>query len=397
VKKLIVSAVAGLLVAAIAPVAGAEAKYENSKNVKLLDDIQYTGGTELAADGKYVYTGELNGETNRNEDPKKGGMHVIDVSGKKPKEVGFLHCPGTDNDVEVLRPGVVVMGFSNNSCAVEAGNGFMTIDVSNPKAPRKIGSVMTGKTHTLKPFPGGRYVYTAGGGLSGSSTAGPAIVDVKDPAKPKVVKTFQTYTMDCHDISFHVSKGKKLGFCAGAVGSGQVQIWDVSDPLNPALLSEIVNPVMQYTHYAVASSDGQYLAIDDEAFAAHECHTGQSPTGRVWLYDISNPQVPVPFGSMAPPRGGREHAWIGNYAGWVDSWCLSHGLDWMPGTHNLAVTWFTGGWSVINIDGQSVQPTEVAYFMAEDSATYSALWHEGKLYTNDMHRGLDAFTIEGLK
>ena len=396
-KKLFASLLACAVVAAIAPVAGAEAKYEKSKNVKLLDDIKYTGGTELAADGKYVYTGELNGETRRGEHPDKGGLHIIDVSGKAPKEVGFMHCPGTDNDVEVLRPGIVLMGFSQNQCAIEAGNGFMTIDVSNPKKPRRLGSVMTGKTHTLKPFPGGRYVYTAGGGLAGGNGAGPAIVDVKDPRKPKVVGTFKTYTMDCHDISFVKTKDRTLGFCAGAVGSGQVQIWDVSDPLKPTLLSEIVNPIMQYTHYAVASSDGKYLAIDDEAFAAHECHTGQSPTGRVWLYDISNPQAPIPFGSMAPPRGGRDTAGIGNYAGWVDSWCLSHGLDWMPGTHNLAVTWFTGGWSVINIDGQSVQPTEVAYFMAEDSATYSALWHDGKLYTNDMHRGLDAFSIKGLR
>ena len=396
-KKLMVSAVVGLLVAALAPSAGAQATYEKSDNVKLLDDIEYTGGTELAADGKYVYTGELNGVTNRNENPKKGGLHIVDVSGKKPREVGFMACPGNDNDVEVLRPGIVLMGFATNQCAPEAGDGFMTIDVSNPKKPVKLGSISTGATHTLKPFPGGRYVYTAGGGLNGSTAAGPVIVDVKDPRKPKVVKTFNTYTMDCHDISFNVTKDRALGFCAGAVGSGQVQIWDVTDPVNPTLLSEIVNPVMQYTHYAVASSDGNYLAIDDEAFAAHECNTGQSPTGRVWLYDISNPQVPVPFGSMAPPRGGRDMNGIGNYAGWVDSWCLSHGLDWLPGTHNLAVTWFTGGWSVINVDGQSATPTEVAYFMAPDSATYSALWHEGKLYTNDMRRGLDAFTIKGLK
>jgi len=395
-KKLFAGLLACLVVAAVAPVAGAGAKYEKSKNVTLLDDIQYTGGTELAASGKYVYSGQLDGETRRGELNKQGGLHIFDVSGKAPKEVGFLHCPGNDNDVEVVRPGLVVMGFHVNQCAPEAGNGLMTIDVRNPKKPKILGTVATGKNHTLKPFPGGRYVYTAGGGLSGSTGAGPAIVDVKDPKKPKVVGTFKTYTMDCHDISFHVSKDKKLGFCAGAVGSGQVQIWDVSDPLKPTLLSEIVNPIMQYTHYAVASSDGKYLAIDDEAFGFHECHTGQSPTGRVWIYDITTPRAPIPVGSMAAPRGGRAHAGIGTLAGWVDSWCLSHGLDWMPGTHNLAVTWFTGGWSVLNID-QTPVPVEVAYFMAEDSATYSALWHEGRLYTNDMHRGLDAFTVKGLK
>jgi hypothetical protein len=61
------------------------------------------------------------------------------------------------------------------------------------------------------------------------------------------------------------------------------------------------------------------------------------------------------------------------------------------------VTWFTGGWSVITIDGQNPLPTEVAYFMAEDSATYSALWSNGMLFTNDTTRGLDAFAIKGLK
>ncbi len=393
--------IAGLMTVALAPAAGADKAIDKSKNVTLLDKIEYDGGTELATDGKYVYSGELDGATaapSRGTKPEEGGLHIFDVSGKAPKEIGFLHCPGHDNDVEVLRRGVVVMGFATNKCAVEAGGGLMTVDVSNPRKPRKLGAVSTNsKSHTLKPFPGGRYVYMAGGGLAGGGGAGPVIVDVKNPILPKVVATHQTYTMDCHDISFHVTKKAKLGFCAGAVGSGQVQIWDVSDPLDPTLLSEIVNPVMQYTHYATASSDGKYLAIDDEAFAFHECHTGQSPTGRVWLYDISNPQVPVPVGSMAAPRGGRSHAGIGNYAGWIDSWCLSHGLDWMPGTHNLAVTWFTGGWSVITLNGQSPIPTEVAYFMSEDSATYSALWLDGILYTNDTTRGLDAFSIKGLK
>jgi hypothetical protein len=399
VRKSVCFAIACLFATSLAPASGAEAKYEKSDNVTLIDDIAYDGGTELATDGKYVYSGELNGAApspSRGTKPDEGGLHIFDVSGKAPKEVGFAHCPGNDNDVEVVRPGIVIMGFSSNMCAPEAGNGFMVFDVSNPKRIRKIGSVMTGKTHTLKPFPGGRYVYTAGGGLTGGANAGPAIVDLKDPTKPKVVATYDTYTLDCHDISFFVNKETALGFCAGAVGSGQVQIWDVSDPLAPTLLSEIVNPAMQYTHYAVASSDGKYVAIDDEAFAAHDCTTGQSPTGRVWIYAISNPMVPIPVGSMAAPRGGGgTYNGIGNYAGWVESWCLSHGLDWMPGTHNLAVTWFVGGWSVLTLD-QNGAPTEVAYFKAEDSTTYSALWSNGMLFTNDMTRGLDAFKIKGL-
>ena len=380
-----------------APATAAQDKYEKSKNVTLLDDIQYVGGSELAASGKYVYTGQLDGETNRGELNKNGGLHIIDVSGKKPKEVGFLHCPGNDNDVEVVKPGLVVMGFHQNLCVPQAGNGLMTIDVSNPRKPKILGSIMTGKNHTLKPIPGTNLVYTAGGGLTPHPNNGPAIVDVSNPAKPKIVGTPpKTLSTDCHDISFLMTKEKKLGFCAGAIGTGEVQIWDMTDPLAPTLISKIHNPAIQYSHYAVASSDGKYLAIDDEAFAAQDCNTGQSPHGRVWIYDISNPQVPIPAGSMAAPRGGDGTTNIGNYAGWVDSWCLSHGLDWLPGTHYLGVTWFTGGWSVLSLD-QTAVPQEVAYFQAEDSATYSVLWHNGRLYTNDMHRGLDAFSIAKLK
>ena len=379
-------------VVALAGVAQGAPEITKSDNIKLLDDIKYTGGTELAASGRYVYSGELNGHTDRGEDPKKGGMHIFDVSGRAPREVGFLHCPGDDNDVEIVRPGLAVMGFHGNTCAPAAGNGFMTVDVSNPRNPKMLGYIMTAKNHTLKPLPGTTLIYTAGGGLAGGGNAGPAIVDVKNPRRPKIVAKPKTTTMDCHDISFSITRKAKLGFCAGAIGTGEVQIWDVSDPLNPTTIGRIFNPSIQYSHYAVASSDGKLLAIDDEAFAAHECHTGQSPTGRVWIYDISNPQTPILQSSYGPPRGG-DATGVGTFPGWVPSWCLSHGLDWQPGTHNLAVTWFTGGVSVLNLDNPLL-PSEVAFFQASDSATYSALWHDGNLYTNDMNRGLDAFSVK---
>lgn len=395
-RRLIAVPLVALVVLALtSPALGDDAKIDKSKNVTHVKQFAYKGGTELAASGDYVYSGELDGADDRGQNPKKGGMHIFDVSGKTPREVGFLHCPGNDNDVEVVRPGLAVMGFHNNLCAPSAGNGFVTIDVSNPRKPRILGAINTGKNHTLKPYPGKPIVYTAGGGLSGSTGAGPAIVDVSNPRKPKIVAKPQTLTTDCHDISFFISKKRKLGFCAGAIGTGEVQIWDVSKPVAPTLVGKIHNPLIQYSHYAVASSDGKLLAIDDEAFALHECHTGQTPTGRVWIYDISNPTVPVLQSSFAAPRGG-DATGIGTFPGWVPSWCLSHGLDWMPGSRNLAVTWFTGGVSVLDLS-DPVAPKEAAYFQADNSWTYSALWHRGRLYTNDMGRGVDVFAIEGLK
>jgi hypothetical protein len=385
-----------LALVAPAAVARSAAEIDKSDNVKHLANVSFKGGTELAASGNYVYAGELNGNTNRGQDPEKGGVRILDVSkGGKPVQVGFLHCPGTDNDVEVVKPGLLVVSFSTNVCAPAAGNGLMTVDVKNPRKPKVLGSVMTGKNHTHKPVPGTTLVYTAGGGLAGGPSAGPAIVDVKDPRNPEVVARpgIQTLTTDCHDISFSFTKERKLGFCAGAIGTGEVQIWNMEDPLKPTLISKIHNPLIQYSHYAVASSDGKLLAIDDEAFALHECVTGQTPTGRVWIYDISNPQVPIPQSSYAAPRGGGPG--VGTLPGWAPSWCLSHGLDWLPNSRNLAVTWFTGGLSVLNLDNPLL-PSEVAHFKADDSLTYSVLWHKGYLYSNGFGRGVDGFSISGL-
>lgn len=387
-------ALGALLGAAIGPAKAADPV--QSDNVKHIANFNYDGGGELAAQGRYVYASEANakGGGQRGSKPDDGGLHIIDA--KKMKEVSFLHCPGTDNDVEVLKPGFVAMSFTQNMCAPQAGEGIMIIDVRNAATPRVISALNTSAGHTMKPFPGGKYLYMAKGNLEGSANrAGTTIVDVSNVYKPKIATNVKE-VMDCHDLSFSVTEeDRALAFCAGAVGTGEVQIWDVSDPLKPVIISRIVNPAIQYSHYAVANDDGTLLAIDDEAFAAHDCNTGASPSGRVWIYDITDPKVPLPQGSFAPPRGGNPtYANIGTYAGWVGSWCLSHGLDFHPTKDAVAVTWFTGGVSVIDLTDPT-SPKEAAYWQAEDSAAYSTLWYDGYLWTNDHMRGTDSFKIKG--
>ena len=48
-----------------------------------------------------------------------------------------------------------------------------------------MSSINTGKNHTFKPVPGRPLVYTAGGGLGPGNNHGPAIVDLKNPSKPR--------------------------------------------------------------------------------------------------------------------------------------------------------------------------------------------------------------------
>lgn len=396
VKVVIGLMAAATLLAGILPAAAAE---NESKGLKLVDKIEFTGGTELAASGKYVYAGELNGKTQRNENPEKGGVHIFDVSGKSPREVGFFHCPGNDNDVEVVRPGLLAMGHHTAVCnPPEEGSqgtaGFVLIDVRDPANPRQVGDINLPsgmQSHTIKPVPGTNLIYVNPGGLPSNGRMLTHIVDISKVQKPEIVATYTPTgsSTGCHDFSFHFSKKAKLGFCAGMGGFG---IWDVSDPLKPTVISTIRNPQIQFNHFAVPSPDGKLLAIDDEAFAFHTCKGTPSPTGRAWIYDISDPKSPKMVSSITPPRGG-DATGIGTYPGWTPSWCLSHGLDWQPSTNNLAITWFTGGVSVHNLDDPAA-PKEIAYFQASDSTTYSALWHGKRLYTNDMARGLDAFNVK---
>jgi hypothetical protein len=362
-----------------------------SDNVKLVQQFAYEGSTEVAVQGDFVYTGELDGTHTRGQDPNKGGLHVFDFSGKKATEASFLHCPGNDNDVEIVKPGLVVMGFQRNLCS-PTGTGFMLIDVGNPKRPRILGALAlpSGNAHTVQPYPGGEYVYVSEGGLR-NGAGREYIADISNPRKPKIAAEFKVSETGCHDTTFSFVGDRKLAFCSGL---GETQIWDVADPLAPKVIGRIVNPSIQFHHSAVASSDGKLLAIDDEAFAAHECRSGHSPHGRVWVYDITNPAVPVPLGSFAPPRGG--DAVIGNYVEWMPSWCLAHFIAWLPGTYYLGVPWVAGGVSVLDFTDPRA-PTEVAYYQPDPAAAYSVAWHEGRLLASDMFQGLLVLEVEGLE
>ena len=388
-----------LLAAMGASVSAQEAEVDKSDNVTMLKQIKYTGGTELASKGNFLYAGEFNGRDNRNQNPKKGGIRIFKLSdGGAPTQVGFLRCPGNDNDVEVINKNLIVVAFHNNVCLESGADGMLVVDVSNKRQPKVIGKLELpsgGSAHTLNPYPGGKYVYINPGGLPSNGGGIEYVVDISNPRKPKIASQFGpeegNHPSGCHDMAFSFKNDRKLGFCPGYQ---HVSIWDVSDPLTPVVIGRIANPAIQFDHFALPSPDGNLLAIDDEAFAAHECSSGQSPTGRVWIYDITDPTLPIMQSSFAPPRGG-DSTDLGTYPGWIESWCLSHGLHWKRASNDLAVTWFTGGISVLNLDDPTT-PEEVAYYMAPTSATYSVLWKRGRLYTNDTYRGLETFDISGL-
>ena len=332
--------------------------------LELVTTIRYPSGTDIDFSGRFAYAGSLGDD---------GGVHIVDISKNVPKQVGFIRCPGSQNDTAVVRPGLLALGYHQGGC-VERKSGVRLIDVSNPRSPRILGAVdMAGGTHTLTVYPGQPIIYSSPGGAGAPET----IIDVSDPRNPKIAATFDPAPAGCHDVSFHFTKNEKLGFCAG---DNQTQIWDVTKPLKPEILGSITTPLNSFHHSAVASPDGKYLAVGDEAILT-DCVGG--PTGMIFIYDITDRSAPREVSRISPPaRGGPP---LGTY-------CTAHNFNFIGGTRKLVVAWYEHGTNVIDLSDPA-NPREIAFFLEEDSNTWSSYWYRGRIYANDLGRGLDVLKL----
>jgi len=364
---------------------------EKSDNVKLVKHFPYKnpdldffqGGTDIDFKGKFIYAMQQGPD---------GGIHIIDNSKAKPKKVGFFACPGEQNDIAVVKPGLVALGYHSTQCG-GPGGGVRLVNVKNPKRPKLLGAVndLPGGTHTLTVYPGEPIIYASPGGLANGDGI-EQIIDVSNPKAPKVAATYKPQDIGCHDFSFFFKGDERLGFCTGG---GETQIWDVSDPLAPVTLGHVTTPA-QFPHSVATTYDGHYLVIGDEAVAGNDCVGG--PSGALWIYDISNRQAPLFQSYYRAPRGQQP---AGSSNTDRNTWCSAHLFNFVPNTYFLVTSWYSGGMNVIDLT-DPLQPKETAYYMStgekdEISNYWSAYWYKGKIWANDRVRGLDVFTVKGLK
>ncbi|MFN2388852.1 MAG: LVIVD repeat-containing protein [Actinomycetota bacterium] len=390
---------------ALAVFAPGSVSAEQSDNVSVVAREEYVGGGHLAFGGGFAYAGEINGTTGRDQDPGKGGIHIMDITGGKPREAGFFKCPGDDLDVAFVKPGVIAVGHHDALCNPfeaaegEDDSGVFLLDVSKPSRPkmlsqinlsRDVGAVdRTGRQiHSITKYPGKPIIYINPGGLPSNGLMVTHMLDVSNPKKPKIVGEFRPPAppTGCHDFSFHFDKRGKFGFCAGFEGT---QIWEVSDPLAPEVVSTIYNPLIQFSHYAVASADGKILAINDENITVNDCVEQETPSGAIWFYDISNIESPELLSFFSPRRGGLP---IGSFE--TDLPCTSHDFNWVDKT-TAVVPFYSGGLSVISLKDPSV-PEELAYYRPDDSIMWSAHYYKGRIYTNDLGRGFEVLEVKGV-
>lgn len=336
------------------------------------------------------------------------------------QQIGFHPCPGGQGDVSVYKNLVFVSlngPQSAGSCLDPNGElsdgkaGIRILDISDPTAPLQVGFVETdcgSHTHVINPQGDTVIVYIMSYPLGVPTATCNAVshrkvsiveVPVADPAESKVVGTLDVSPeIGCHDVTILPD-----GEHAAAACIGESQIWDVSDPAAPTIVSRIINPLISIHHGTGVSWDGKVLAIADE-FAGSitgECLGNQrSPAGALWFYDITNLEMPTLLGYYNVPRRGDPQTVdeIGYIA------CTSHNFSVLPmkdeSLYLAAVAYRAAGMSIVDFSDPSA-PVEVAYYHQLDEGMipdlWAAYWYNGRIYTNDngASRGISVYELEG--
>jgi hypothetical protein len=343
-----------------------------SDNIKLVMNDSFGPGGDIAYDGRYVYALERGA---------KGGLHIYEPGSMK--KLAFFKC-AVYSDVKPLERGMIVLDVTG-PCE-GAPPGVAILDTRDPKRIKVLSSTPVGQ-HTFRNYPGERVVYMSmNGALGGPRRGAEPILDFSNPAKPKTYE-YVSNGLGCHDVWIHSSKGKKIAACAAG---SETQMWDVSDPVAPVELSRVPTPQTFFNHSAAISDDGNLLVVGDEAHGATECVGG--PTGDIWVYDISDPSLPIYKGWFSLNRGTPVSSF------WVDpdnEWCSAHNYEFIPGTHTLVAGWYAGGMNVIDLEDPAA-PKEIAYYMEDETSVWGAYWIEGRVWTSDDERGVDVFEVKGL-
>lgn len=213
-----------------------------------------------------------------------------------------------------------------------SGSGITIFDLSDPQNLQQVANVNTVPGFDLKTYQ--HYIYTANGGSSGSGS----IIDINDPLNPLVVGSFpsahniwvsengylytttqgfriynlnndptqpeliwNSITSNSHDVL--VIDNRLYDFH----GTSGTQIFDISHPEEPILLSVIRDPAIVYHHSGWVSEDRNYLYICDELSSA--------PRADITVWDISDLENPEKIGEFGDDIATVHNAMVrGNFA-----------------------------------------------------------------------------------
>ena len=211
------------------------------------------------------------------------GLHVVDVTDPRaPRIVGSRNTPGNANDVKVS---------GNLAYVADGPSGLQILDVSDPTNPVLIGSVETpGSAADLALSKNFAYIADGPTGLQ--------IVDVSTPTSPSIVGS-----VDTPGAGNGVDVSSTFNLAVVADGTAGVQVIDISDPMNPAPRGSVDTP-----------GGGNDVALSGIfAVVADGCGS-RGQFGGMRVVDLSDPAVPTLVGSNDVTFNGCDVALFGSLA-----------------------------------------------------------------------------------
>ena len=203
------------------------------------------------------------------------GLRILDTSNPaRPAEVGFFECPRGAWDVAVVGDLAFIVGDSG---------WLRVIDVSEPASPEEIGSFHADTPPATDVEVVGNYAYVVASYLG-------FIVDVSDPTSPVLAGWLfeERDRVDDIEISgnhaFVVSHWERY-----------LKVFDVTDPADPALVSEI-------------ETQGEPVDIEvvgSLAYVAYPSFGGFGSFQGLQILDVSDPALPVEVAAL----GFYEDSW----------------------------------------------------------------------------------------
>ncbi len=195
-------------------------------------------------------------------------------------------------------------------------------------------------------------------------------------------------TRQCHDITAY----PEIGLAAGAC-SGNGILLDISDPVNPVRIDQVVDEGFAFWHSATFNNDGTKVVFTDEwgGGSRPRCRAIDPPTwGANAIFDIVDRELRFRgYYKIPEPQTEQEN-------------CVAHNgsLVPVPGRDIMVQGWYQGGLSVFDFT-ESASPVEIAYFDRgpvdpEDLISggyWSAYWYNGYIYGAEIARGLDVFRL----
>jgi hypothetical protein len=339
--------------------------------------------------------------------------HIVSLADPlHPKVLGSLESHGRGAAIIAYPDGRLVAASATSP-------GFDVIEFTDPTNPVLLAQVEPKQGgHKLGVVPGTPIVYNAassGGGTEGQldSTKGTGVTeiyDLTDPSNPQLVQEFPN-GFSCHHIFFwnSLDGSKQRAICAGIE---YTQLWDTADPLHPKVIVSIpvhhgvagtpsaAASIEAFSHSAGMNAAGTVLYVGDEnggggippgcvlgANAPVAGNTG-TPVGATWFYDVKDEKNPKLLGFFEPPRTPTNNP---------QRSCTTHHGRLIPeeGRDLLAMSYYQDG--VILIDftgiGAGTLPKQVAQF-ADGSDTWETWYANGYLFTGDLARGFDVFTLK---